>query len=135
MTRVFKKKALVAFLIAIQLIFAFSFVFATTLDPEAARVNNALQTYEGEPNLKSKSSKAIISISKTVLEMLQLIGIALGVIMIVVVGIKYIINPEKDKPEIRKVALNYLFGAICIFGATTILTLIQKIVIEFKRNV
>ena len=73
--------------------------------------------------------------SRTLLELLQLIGISVGLIMLVVIGIRYILKSDKEKPDFKNVAMNYIFGAICIFGATTILTFIQKIAIQFKNAV
>ena len=61
--------------------------------------------------------------------------IDVGLIMLVIIGIRFILKSDKEKPDFKNVAMNYIFGAICIFGATTILTFIQKIAIQFKNAV
>lgn len=55
--------------------------------------------------------------------------------MLIVIGIRSILNAGgKDRPDIKKVAIDYVFGAICIFGATGILTFIQQLVAQFQNN-
>lgn len=98
--------------------------------------NIPVENFGGQTaDTNKRSSKAVIGISRNLIELLQLIGIAIALIMLVIIGIRYIINADKEKPDIKQVALNYVFGAFCIFGATTILTFIQRIVIQFKDAV
>ena len=97
--------------------------------------NNTNLDGNGNIDTSSKAARTIIGVSKTLLELLQLIGIAVGLIMLVIIGIRFILKSDKEKPDFKNVAMNYIFGAICIFGATTILTFIQKIAIQFKNAV
>lgn len=85
------------------------------------------------PLIVPDRSNPIISVSRKVLSILQLLGVAIGLIMLVLTGIKFIV--AKDKPDIKETATNYIFGAFCIFGATGILSVIQQVVNEFNALV
>ena len=123
------KKVVVLLLVLIQLAIISSTVFGSTTKVDT------IASLEGNIDTSSKAARAIIGVSKTLLELLQLIGIAVGLIMLVIIGIRFILKSDKEKPDFKNVAMNYIFGAICIFGATTILTFIQKIAIQFKNAV
>ena len=133
------KKVVVIFMVLIQLVIISNSVLGatTTQAPQGTTQANTIATLDGNGNIdtSSKAARTIIGVSKTLLELLQLIGIAVGLIMLVIIGIRFILKSDKEKPDFKNVAMNYIFGAICIFGATTILTFIQKIAIQFKNAV
>ena len=123
------KKVVVLLLVLIQLAIISSTVFGSTTKVDT------ISSLDGNIDTSSKAARTIIGVSKTLLELLQLIGIAVGLIMLVIIGIRFILKSDKEKPDFKNVAMNYIFGAICIVGATTILTFIQKIAIQFKNAV
>lgn len=133
------KKVVVIFMVLVQLVIISNSVLGatTTQAPQGTTQANTIATLDGNGNIdtSSKAARTIIGVSKTLLELLQLIGIAVGLIMLVIIGIRFILKSDKEKPDFKNVAMNYIFGAICIFGATTILTFIQKIAIQFKNAV
>ena len=131
------KKVVVIFMVLIQLVMISNSVLGatTTQAPQGTIQANTIATLDGNIDTSSKAARTIIGVSKTLLELLQLIGIAVGLIMLVIIGIRFILKSDKEKPDFKNVAMNYIFGAICIFGATTILTFIQKIAIQFKNAV
>lgn len=95
---------------------------STATDPELLE--------EMKPLILPDRSNPIIAVSRKILSILQLLGVAIGLIMLVLIGIKFIV--AKDKPDIKETAKNYIFGAFCIFGATGILSVIQQLVNEFN---
>ena len=131
------KKVVVILMVLIQLVIISNSVLGatTTQAPQGTTQATTIATLDGNIDTSSKAAKTIIGVSKTLLELLQLIGIAVGLIMLVIIGIRFILKSDKEKPDFKNVAMNYIFGAICIFGATTILTFIQKIAIQFKNAV
>ena len=130
------KKVVVIFMVLMQLVIISNSVLgATTTQAPQGTTANTIATLDGNIDTSSKAARTIIGVSKTLLELLQLIGIAVGLIMLVIIGIRFILKSDKEKPDFKNVAMNYIFGAICIFGATTILTFIQKIAIQFKNAV
>ncbi len=55
-----------------------------------------------------------------ILGFVQIVGSAIAVIMIVVLGIQYMIGSVEEKAEYKKTMIPYAVGAICIFGASNI---------------
>lgn len=131
------RKVVVIFMVLMQLVIISNSVLGATTTQAAQGTTqaNTIATLDGNIDTSSKAARTIIGVSKTLLELLQLIGIAVGLIMLVIIGIRFILKSDKEKPDFKNVAMNYIFGAICIFGATTILTFIQKIAIQFKNAV
>lgn len=131
------KKVVVILMVLMQLVIISNSVLGatTTQAPQGTTQADTITSLDGNIDTSSKAARTIIGVSKTLLELLQLIGIAVGLIMLVIIGIRFILKSDKEKPDFKNVAMNYIFGAICIFGATTILTFIQKIAIQFKNAV
>lgn len=71
------------------------------------------------------------NLSNIILRVVQVIGTAVAVIMLIVLAIKYISAAPGDKAEIKKHAVVYVVGAVILFAATGILGLIQS----FSNNI
>lgn len=56
------------------------------------------------------------------------IGVVVSVIIIAVLGIKYILGSVEERAEYKKTLMPYLIGATLVFGASTIATIIYKFV-------
>lgn len=65
------------------------------------------------------------SILNTFLGLAQVIGIAIAVIMLIVLAIKYISAAPGDKAEIKKHAVVYIVGAVVLFAASGIIQIIK----------
>ncbi len=65
------------------------------------------------------------TIMNIILGITQVIGIAIAVIMLIVLAIKYISAAPGDKAEIKKHAVVYIVGAVVLFGASGLLGIIR----------
>lgn len=72
------------------------------------------------------ASSAIQTISGDILGVAQVIGVAVAVIMLIVLAIKYISASPEGKAEIKKSAYVYIIGAVLLFGGVFILNIIQS---------
>ena len=102
-------------LMIITMLGTFSTVFATSgwdvpTDFEAGDVKEA-----------DTINKAV----DTILGVTQIVGGGVAVIMLIVLALKYISAAPNDKAEIKKHAVVYIVGAICLFGAAGILGIIR----------
>ena len=79
----------------------------------------------------SDISNTMGNLSGIILQVVQVIGTAVAVIMLIVLAIKYISAAPNDKAEIKKHAVVYVVGAIILFAASGILGLIQS----FSNNI
>jgi len=55
-----------------------------------------------------------------ILGVLTTAGIILSVVILVVLGIKYMLGSAEEKAEYKKTLMPYMIGAVLIFGASTI---------------
>lgn len=72
--------------------------------------------------------KDLTVISGKILGGAQIIGVSLSVIILVVLGIKYMMGSAEEKAEYKKSMVPYLVGAVLIFAAPTIANIIYNIV-------
>lgn len=115
------KKKIISFAITLMCIIAIipSFVFAGDINTaDFSGIYNASGT--------SKVTKA----GGKILGVAQTIGIACGVIFLVILGIKYMTSSTDDKATIKEKLVPYVIGAVLMFGGSAILGMIAK----FARN-
>ena len=58
----------------------------------------------------------------------RIVGIVIAVIIILVIGIKYMIGSAEEKAEYKKTMIPYLVGAILIFAGATIVNVVYNLV-------
>lgn len=77
--------------------------------------------YEG-----TSDTDKIISKSGKILGIVQTIGVGVAVIMLSIMGVKYMIASVEEKAKYKEQMLPYLIGAILLFGGSGILGIIIK---------
>ena len=80
------------------------------------------------------TSNKFTSVLNIILGVAQVIGVAVAVIMLIVLAIKYISSAPSDKAEIKKHAVMYIVGAIVLFGASGLLQIIKNFANETVNN-
>lgn len=68
----------------------------------------------------SNASGQIQSIGNQIIGVVQGIGIVVSVVVVIVLGIKYMMGSVEEKAEYKKTMMPYLIGAALIFAASTI---------------
>ena len=128
-----KSMKIVCLLLAIMMVFTLtSTVFATNVDLD--KDSNPIKTTDDgkwvdwEPGAydKTTASSSVSKMSNAILSVVQVVGIAVAVIMLVVLAIKYISAAPSDKAEIKKHAVVYVVGAVVLFAASGILGIIRS---------
>jgi len=71
------------------------------------------------------------SIGGVLLGIAQVIGVAVAIIMLIVLAIKYISAAPNDKAEIKKHLVVYVVGAVVLFGASGILGILRQLAESF----
>lgn len=69
---------------------------------------------------------SIQNIGSVALGIVQTVGMAVAIIMLVVLGIKYIISSPEDKATIKDKAVMYVTGAVIIFAASGLVGIIAN---------
>lgn len=65
-------------------------------------------------------------ITATVITVIRIVGIAVAIVMLLTVAMKYMTAAPGEKADIKKSAIQYVVGAIVLFGVVGILTIISK---------
>lgn len=77
-------------------------------------------TYPGTNDIQTLGGK--------ILGILQTVGIVLSVIILVILGIKYMMGSPEEKAEYKKTMIPYLVGAVLIFLAPTIANTVYTLI-------
>ena len=111
--------------IAIITIFCLSIIVSCLMYESNAVGLNALQN----PSSYIKSSgddTAAVEIGNIIIWLVRTIGEAIAVIMLIIIGIKYLMGSVEEKAEYKQSMWPYILGAILIFAGSAITELIYN---------
>ncbi|MCX4255158.1 MAG: hypothetical protein OSJ63_07870, partial [Bacilli bacterium] len=111
------KKSLKRISIIILSILMILSLFSNTL---AAGAKDFTGEMSGDGVTDAKNSA--VSILSSVLGVIRTAGAAIAVIILIVIACKYIIASAGDRADIKKYAVNYIIGALVLFGSSGILS-------------
>ncbi len=94
-------------------------------------VVNAFSITDLEGNLSEEKTKEVVAVGNKAISLISTIGSILSVIVIVILGIKYMLGSLEEKAEYKKTLMPFLIGAILIFAASNIAGVIYNLAIEF----
>lgn len=81
-----------------------------------------------KPNTSSvENGDKLKNIGNDIIGFLQLIGTILSVLVLAVIGIKYMIGSVEERAEYKKAMLPYVIGAIMVFAITNLLGIIASL--------
>lgn len=80
------------------------------------------ESYKDNTNTVAK----VNTITSTVITSIRVIGIAVAIVMLLTVAMKYMTAAPGDKADIKKSAIQYVVGAIVLFGVVGILEIISR---------
>lgn len=118
-------------LIALTIILTMSnIVLATGSEKKGTTIPDKIgQIAQG--NDKADTTK-VVSLGATIVTIMQTVGIVVAVVVLLVLGIKYMMGSAEEKAEYKKTMIPYIVGAILIFAATTIVNVVYNIANGFN---
>lgn len=75
---------------------------------------------------------AIQNIGGNVVTIVQVVGIVIAIVILLVIGIKYMIGSAEEKAEYKKTMIPYIVGAVLIFAGTSIVRVIYSMTSQIK---
>ena len=72
-------------------------------------------------------SERLTSMAQRIIGILQLVGTVISVIIILIIGIKYITGSVEERAEYKNTALLYIIGAVLLFCTVTIIRILYNI--------
>lgn len=73
------------------------------------------------------NDQGITAIGQQIISWISIIAIVIAVIVLLILGIKYMIGSASEKAEYKKTMIPYLVGAVLIFGAGAIAQVIVNV--------
>ena len=115
------KKNILSFLKRIMIIIMLVVIFISFYNVTSVGIN----TDEWKPGEMTGGGK-IKNIGNDVIGILQLIGSITSVLVILILGIKYMLGSLEERATYKKTLFPYLIGAIMVFSITNVLGLVVK---------
>lgn len=69
----------------------------------------------------------VVNLGATIVTIMKTVGIVVAVVILLILGIKYMMGSAEEKAEYKKTMIPYLVGAILIFASTTIVNVVYNI--------
>lgn len=117
-----RKRIVKIVVILLTILFVFSFFY---------NANATVTSQFGGTNMANdESGKKITEILAVALEIVRNVGVGLALLMLLILGSKYMLASAGDRAEIKKHAVTYVIGALVLFAASGILNILK----EFALN-
>lgn len=75
---------------------------------------------------KKEGVNSIFDSGAQILSVVSVIGAAVSVIALIVLGMKYMYTSVEEKAEIKKRLMPFIIGAVIMFGASGLLGIVQQ---------
>lgn len=93
----------------------------------------AINTEDFKPG-NLTSGNVVSDMGNMIIGVIQVIGIIISVIMLMVLGIKYMVGSVEEKANYKKSMIPYLVGAVLLFAASAVVKLLYNIGMGFTNN-
>ncbi len=90
----------------------------------------ALEANEIQPS-SSAGNYGLGTIGSNIATVIRNVGVVVAVIILMVIGIKYMLGSAEEKAEYKKVFVPYVIGAVLLFAASAI----AQVVVTFSESV
>ena len=87
-----------------------------------------------DPNYGAAGTNGIKNAGSNIAGIAATVGVAVAVVILIWLAIKYITAAPSDKADIKKSAVAYVIGAVLLFAASGVLALIQSFGNEFNNS-
>lgn len=69
----------------------------------------------------------ISTLGGNIVNILQVVGIVIAVVVILVIGIKYLIGSAEEKAKYKETMIPYVVGALLVFAGTSIVKVVYQL--------
>lgn len=91
-----------------------------------ASVVYGLTPKDMQANTSATGTTEVQSLGQNIMGVVQVAGVVIAVIILMVLGIKYMMGSAEEKAEYKKTMIPYLVGAVLIFAASTIANVVYQ---------
>lgn len=114
--------------IALILITIFCSIFSVSYADDINDIISGMQDVDDNPGISQRNS--LVKGINVVFTIIRVAGTGISLLMIMLLGIKYMMTSVEEKAEIKKHAVPIVVGSALIFATSNILGIVAKIVEE-----
>ena len=113
--------------VSVTLILMLCLMFAVLQTASNAGYTDEMKTLIDKDYSDSTGTDAKVNeITATVITSIRIVGICVAIVMLLTVAMKYMTAAPGDKADIKKSSIQYVVGAIVLFGSVGLLSIISK---------
>lgn len=86
--------------------------------------NTVLNELNGNGNVQTND---LTKVGNNIVTIIQVVGVVIAVIVLLVIGIKYMMGSASEKAEYKKTMIPYIVGAVLIFAGTSLVRVIYSL--------
>lgn len=90
----------------------------------ASDVTNLISSMDGTSDLSQVSGNKISDTINNVIGLIQLAGTGISVVVVTMLGIKYILASPSEKADVKKQIAPILIGCVLLFGAVNLVAIV-----------
>ena len=77
-------------------------------------------------------TESVTKIGGNVVTIIQVVGVVIAIVILLVIGIKYMVGSAQEKAEYKKTMIPYIVGAILIFAGTSIVKVVYSMTSQIQ---
>lgn len=89
-------------------------------------VNSIITAMEGTSNAATATGTGVGNVINNVIGIMQVVGSGLSIIVITLLGIKYILASPGEKADVKKSIMPILIGCVLLFGAVNLIAAVEE---------
>ena len=102
-------------IVALAIIFT---ILAIGVISQASQAGDVLGQLTGEGATVTQDN--IINLGNSIIAVVRIVGVVIAVVILIVLGIKYMMGSAEEKADYKKSMIPYIVGAVLIFASTAI---------------
>lgn len=129
MLKKYIKKTILVFLAIIMILSINNYIYAAGESIMSGLINDLDNGAPGD-----ETAGKVNNIVTTVITIARVVGVAVAIVMLLVVAMKYMTAAPGEKADIKKSAVVYVVGAVVLFAVTGILGIINSFASNIKTT-
>lgn len=110
---------IILFLLISMIINTYIYVYAST---SVTDIDGVIESMSGAKESASGSGSNIPKIINTIIGLLQVAGTGISIIVVTILGIKYLMASPSEKADTKKSIFPIIIGCVLLFGAVNLMS-------------
>lgn len=104
-----------------------------TTDSGVSEVIEAMRETSNPSNMEDSNSNTK-NVINSIIGILQFVGSGISIIVITIMGLKYLLAAPSEKAEVKKMAIPIVIGCVLLFGAINLVGAIEEFTSVLKTS-